>query len=189
LVDGIILAYLPGNEGGRAISDALYGHVNPSGKLPITYPRHSGSLWTYDHTKADERDGGFGFEGFKPQYEFGYGLSYTSFEYADIKIEKDTVNITDSIRVSVNVTNNGKRDGKEVVQLYSSDLVASIVPSVKQLRRFRKIKLASYESRDILFSIHPNELSFVDQNNKWIVEEGDFLLKIGDLSTKFYLKK
>ena len=141
LVESILMAYLPGSEGGRAIADVLFGDFNPCGKLPITYPRHTGSIWAYDHTKADARDGGFGFEGFNPQYEFGYGLSYTNFKYDNLTLNQDTFTMDEPIKVSIDVTNSGNTNGKEVVQLYTSDLVASIVPAVKQLQRFQKLEI------------------------------------------------
>ncbi len=186
---GILMAYLPGNEGGRAIAEVLYGDHNPSGKLPITYPRHSGSVWTYDHTKADRRDAGFGHDGFKPQYEFGFGLSYTQFAYSALSVSQDTISGKEPLEVSVVVTNTGARNGKEVVQLYSADLVASIVPAVKQLRKFEKVELAPGESKTVQFSISENDLAFVNMDHKWITEDGDFTLMIDTLTARFHYRK
>ncbi len=185
LAESILMAYLPGNEGGRAIADVLYGVINPSGKLPITYPKYNNSLWAYDHTRADERDKGFGYDAFDPQYAFGFGLSYTDFAYSDLKISNDTLFSDDSLFVSVKVTNIGSREGKEIVQLYSADQFASIVPTVKQLRRFEKINLQPAETKTVQFSLHPKDLAFVNAKNEWITEPGAFTLMIDTLEVQF----
>lgn len=186
LADAILMAYLPGNEGGVAIADVLFGKVNPSGKLPVTYPRHTGSLWAYDHTKADIRDDNFGFEGFNPQFEFGHGLSYTDFSYSDLRISRDTLSVDAWIEVTVNVENTGEVAGKEVVQLYSSDLVASVVPAVKQLRRYQKISLEPGEMKEVQFTLRAGDLAFVNTDLEWVTEAGDFDIHVGDLTTSFY---
>lgn len=187
LASGVIMAYLPGNEGGRAIADVVFGDVNPSGKLPITYPRFTGSIWSYDHTKAEERDVNFGYNAFNPLYEFGHGLSYTSFEYSSLKLNKDTFNFNDNIEISVEVKNTGKRKGAEVIHLYSSDLVASMVPAVKQLRRFAKVNLEPGESETVKFTLNHEDLSFVNRNNQTVTEEGEFKISISNWSKNFYL--
>lgn len=187
LADAVLMAYLPGNEGGRAIAGILYGDENPSGRLPITYPKYTASIWAYDHLKSDEKDAGFGFNGFDPQYEFGHGLSYTEFKYENFKINSDTFNVNDTIRINVKISNTGLRDGMEVVQLYSSDLVASISPAVKQLRRFEKIYLKAGESKTCNFELPVRELAFVNMNNKQVLEKGIFELKIDSLTNQFYL--
>ncbi len=189
LADGILMAYLPGNEGGRAVADVLFGDVNPSGKLPFTYPRHSGTLLTYDHTKADRRDAGFGFEGFDPLFEFGHGLSYTTFEYSDLNLSTDTLTGNETIVAEVTVKNTGDRKGKETAELYSADLVASIVPAVKQLRRFEKIELEPGESETIRFTLTADDLSFVDRENRTVTETGEFELETGGLKALFYYKE
>jgi beta-glucosidase len=186
LASGILMAYLPGNEGGRAIADILFGDYNPSGKLPITYPRYPNTIMPYDHTKADSRDAGFGFEGFNPQYPFGFGLSYTDFGYSNLTLSADTISDTDRLNISVQVTNRGKLKGQEVVQLYTSDLVASIVPAVKQLKRFEKISLNPGEVKTVNFTIDRSDLAFVNEENQWITETGDFLFNIDTLSAGFY---
>lgn len=186
LASGILMAYLPGNEGGRAIADILYGDHNPSGKLPITYPRYANTIMPYDHTKADSRDGGFGFEGFNPQYPFGFGLSYTNFSYSNLTINRDTISGSEPIGISVKVTNNGLRKGQEVVQLYTSDLVASVVPAVKQLKRFEKISLSPGEVKTLNFSIDSSDLAFVNRENQWVTETGNFMVTIDTLSKIFY---
>ncbi len=186
LFDAILMAYLPGNEGGRAIAEVLTGTVNPSGKLPITYPRYSGSLWTYDHTKADRRDGSFGFEGFNPQWPFGHGLSYTDFAYSNLTLSSDTLWNNRPLKVSVDLTNVGERSGKEVVSVYSRDHVATIVPAVRQLRRFEKVALAPGERTTLTFTLTPSDLAFVNRSNQWVTEPGHFDLEVGPLKTTFY---
>ncbi len=189
LAAGILMAYLPGSEGGRAIAEVLYGNYNPSGKLPYTYPRYTGSIWAYDHTKADERGGGFGFGAFNPQYEFGFGLSYTDFEYSNLTLPKDTFSRAEDIPVSIQVTNTGNQPGKEVIQLYTADLVASIVPAVKQLRRFQKTEIQPGDTKTINFNLTEKDLAFVNQSNEWVTEAGEFEIQIDTFSVKFYLQK
>ena len=188
LAESILMAYLPGSEGGRAIAEVLFGDFNPSGKLPYTYPRHSGSIWAYDHTKADKRDGGFGFDAFNPQYEFGHGLSFTDFKYSNLNIQKDTFLKDETIQVTIDITNTGDQIGKEVVQLYTSDLVASIVPAVKQLRKFRKIELAKGETKKIDFTLTEKDLEFVNMKNEWVTESGEFQISIDTFKVNFYLQ-
>ncbi|MCA1763100.1 MAG: glycoside hydrolase family 3 C-terminal domain-containing protein, partial [Flavobacteriales bacterium] len=188
LADATLMAYLPGNEGGRAIANILFGDVNPSGKLPLTYPRHTGSIWTYNHTRADTRDAGFGFDAFNPQYEFGHGLSYTSFAYSDFELSADTSDLSAPISLKVTVQNTGERMGKEVVQLYSSDLVASVVPAVRSLKRFKKIELEPGEAKDVAFELNASDFAFVNTENEWVAEAGDFTFSIDTLEANFYLK-
>lgn len=189
LVTSILLAFLPGNEGGLAIADILYGEESPSGKLPFTYPKYSGSIWSYDHAKADARDKGFGFEGYDPQYTFGHGLSYTQFEYSTLELSSDTVAEKDSIQISVIVSNKGNRTGKETVELYTSDVVASVVPKVKELKRFEKIELKPDESKTVTFYLTAEDLSFVNVDNKRTIEPGLFKISIKNLEKNFFLKK
>ena len=188
LVDGILMAYLPGSEGGRAVADVLFGDFNPCGKLPLTYPRHTGSIWAYDHAKSDERDVTFGFDGFNPQYEFGFGLSYTDFKYDKLSLNKDTFSMGESIEISVDVSNVGELTGKEVVQLYTADSVASIVPAVRQLRKFEKIELSPGESKKINFTLTKKDLAFVNREQEWVTEAGLFKVMVGPLSSYFYLE-
>lgn len=187
LVQAVVMGYLPGNEGGKAIADVLFGNINPSGKLPYTYPRYSGSLWTYDHLLSDERDVNFGLDGFKPQYEFGFGLSYTSFEYSDIQLSSDSASMDKTIEISFELKNTGTIAGKEVVMLFISDEVASISPPVKQLRRFIKLELKPGEEKKVKFRITADDLEFVDRNNKWVTEPGYFKISVGDKTDRFYL--
>jgi len=187
LVDGIIMAYLPGNEGGKAIANNLYGDYNPSGKLPYTYPRYSGSLWTYDHQLSDERDVNFELNGFTPQYEFGYGLSYTNFKYTDITINSDSLSVNDSIIIKVKISNTGTRIGKESALLFVSDEVASVSPPVKQLKKFKKFELKPSETKQITFTLNQDDLKFINQENEWVIEPGYFTIKIGSEHVRFYL--
>lgn len=189
LVDAIIMAYIPGNEGGIAVSDILFGNSNPCGKLPYTYPRYSGSIWTYDHQLSDERDISFGLNGFTPQYEFGFGLSYTTFEYDNLTVTLDTVSVTEDIEVKVNVTNTGKRAGKEPVLLFLSDEVATVSPPVKQLKRFTKVDLKPQQSINVEFTLTVEDLKFVNENNEWEAEKGFFTISVGDQKVRFYFKK
>jgi len=183
----ILMAFLPGNEGGRAIANTIYGQSNPSAKLPYTYPRYEGSLWTYDHQLSDERDVNFGLNGFTPQYEFGYGLSYTHFNYSPITISNDTLQTNDTLKISFKVSNTGKLAGKEAVLLFVSDEVASIAPPVKQLKRFTKIELQPDETKKVVFTISKSDLQFVNQNNEWICEPGYFTISIQNQKARFYL--
>jgi beta-glucosidase len=188
LVAAVVLVYLPGNEGGRALAEIIYGDSNPSGKLPFTYPKYSGSLVTYDHKLSEERDNKFQMNAFTPQYPFGFGLSYTSFSYSDLKINKTEIGDSDTLEVLVNVTNTGARAGKEVVQLYIRDDYATITPSVKRLKRFSKIELQSNETKKVSFRISKSDLAFVGRDNNWITESGSFTVMVQNLTTTFFFK-
>lgn len=188
LSNAIVMGYLPGQEGGRAISDVLFGNINPSGKLPYTYPKYSGNALPYYHKKADIRDANWGYNGFYTQFEFGHGLSYTSFEYSNVKLDKETISKDGELTISVTVKNTGEIEGKEVVQLYVKDLVASVAPDSKRLIRFEKINLLPNETKTVAFTIQPNDLKFIGIDHNWVVEEGEFELQIGG-NPKELLKK
>lgn len=193
LANAILMAYLPGDEGGRAVSDVLFGKVNPSGKLPYTYPKYSGNYLPYYHKKADIRDIDWGYSGFYPQFEFGFGLSYTQFEYTNLSISADTISEADELSISVDVKNIGSRDGKEVVQLYLKDIVATVSPDSKKLVRFSKINLKAGETKTVVFSLKSKDLESIGIDNQWIIEEGDFEVQIGGnpqnlLKKRFYFK-
>ena len=181
----ILMAYNPSNEGGQAIADVLFGDINPSGKLPFTYPRTVNGLLTYDR-RAFETAGDRA--SMKPQFEFGEGLSYTTFQYRDLRLAKQTISGSEELAVSVKLTNTGKRAGQEVAQLYVTDLVASIAPAGKRLRRFAKIYLEPGESRTLNFKLRREDLSFIGNDNKPVAEPGDFEVAIGALTQKFTLK-
>ncbi|MFT7081165.1 MAG: beta-glucosidase [Cryomorphaceae bacterium] len=188
LVESILLAYLPGNEGGLAIADVLFGEDNPSGKLPFTYPKYSGAIWSYDHVKADARDKGFGFDAYDPQYSFGHGLSYTDFAYSSLTLSSDTLWMNDTLLLSVTVTNIGNRAGKETVELYTSDIAASLVPKVKQLKGFEKIRLDKGQLKVVTFQLNKKDLGFVDGKNEWVTESGLFKITVNELEKTFFLK-
>lgn len=187
-VDGIVQTYLPGIYGADALADILAGDVNPSGKLPYTYPAYPNSLVPYFHKYSDEQvntDAAYNYEGdYNFEYPFGYGLSYTTFTYSNIKLDKSQLplNSNEEVTVSVDVKNTGSRDGKEVVQLYTSDLVASLVPDVKRLRRFEKVALKAGETKTVTFKLKLNDLSFINLENKRVVEPGDFEFQVGSSS-------
>ena len=175
----ILMAYNPGNEGGHAIADILFGDVNPSGKLPVTYPRWPDQLFTYDH-KTFEGDGPGSAQN-APQFEFGYGLSYTKFAYSSLQVNVDG----QKIQVAVTVENTGDRAGKEVVELYLHKRVASITPPLKRLKRFAKVSLQPGDSRHLTFELTPEDLSFIGFDNKRVVEPGTFDIHVAGLQQSF----
>jgi beta-glucosidase len=185
----ILLAYNPGNEGGQAVADVLFGDHNPAGRLPFTYPRHPNALLNYDHKSYENESTTFGLTPFNPQYKFGHGLSYTTFKYADLRLGRKTLGERDTLSVSVTVTNAGRRGGAEVVQLYVRDLVASVTPPDRRLRRFAKIHLEPGQSRTLTFELEREDLSFIGQNNRPVVEPGDFEVLVGGLTEKFTLTR
>ncbi|MFP5439227.1 MAG: glycoside hydrolase family 3 N-terminal domain-containing protein [Bacteroidia bacterium] len=189
---GIVQAYLPGNFGGDALADVLFGDVNPSGKLPYTYPRYPNSTISYIHKPSEEQkkaEGVYNYEAdYNPQYLFAHGLSYTTFEYKDLKLGKTAIKKGENIRVSVTVTNTGKVTGKEVVHLFTSDLYASsVTPDVKRLRRFEKIELKPGESKIVSFELNPADLSYIGRDGQTILEAGDFEVAVDKLKAQFNL--
>lgn len=188
LCDAIVLAYEPGDYGGLALANIIYGKVNPSGKLPFTYPRHEASLLWYDHKHTETLDQTFGRKAFNPQWEFGYGLSYTTFQYSNLKISNDTLS-TGNLQISVEVTNTGTSAGKEVVQLYIADRYASITPSVKRLRGFEKVEIKPGATLIVTFTISAKDLAFVGRDEQWISEAGWFDIMLGSEKSSFYLSK
>lgn len=181
----VVQTYLPGNYGGDALADILFGDVNPSGKLPYTYPSYPNSLVTYYHKPAEEQkraEGAYVYESdYNPQYEFGYGLSYTDFEYSNLRVSSKTISGNKPVEIFVDIANTGSRRGKEVVMLYTSDLYASITPDVKRLRRFTKIELEPGEKKTVRFELNARDLAFVTPDGKWVAEPGDFEIKTGSL--------
>jgi len=191
-MQAVVQIYLPGNYGGDALADVLFGDINPSGKLPYTYPAYPNSIVNYYHKYSEEQkpsEGAYKYESdYNPQYEFGFGLSYTIFEYRNLKLSKQTFTSTDSLQIRVEVRNTGKREGKETVMLFTSDLYASISPDVKRLRRFKKINLMPDETKIVTFTLSAKDLAFVNIDNKWITEPGEFEIKIEKLSSKVTYK-
>jgi len=189
-MQAVVQTYLPGNFGGDALADILYGEVNPSGKLPYTYPRYPNATIGYIHKPSEEQkkaEGVYNYEAdYNPQYRFGDGLSYTTFDYSDLKINKTEIGVGEDLEISVKVTNTGNRKGKEVVELYTSDLYASkITPDVKRLRRFTKIELAPKESKTINFIISTDDLKYADNHGESILEPGEFKILVKDLEESF----
>lgn len=185
----IVLAYWPGSMGADAIADVVFGDYNPDGKLPFTYPRFSGDILTYDHKLTDAiqelTPGRITYNGYKPQYPFGHGLSYTTFTYGDLKLSSDKLTKDGKLKVSVEVKNTGKKDGKIAVELYTRYHFASITPSVRRLRKFQKISLAAGKSQVVEFTIDKSDLAFVNGDLKTVTEVGDFDVMIGDKKAKF----
>ena len=189
LIPAAIQTYLPGNFGGDALADILFGDVNPSGKLPYNYPKFPNSLVSYNHKPSESRSvvaGVYNYDAdYNPQYEFGFGLSYTTFKYSNLKISATNISSNDYLTVSVDVTNSGNMEGKEVVDLYLSDLYASSTPDVKRLKGFDKINLKPGETKKVSFNLSKSELSFINSESKSVVEPGDFEISIANLKAKF----
>jgi beta-glucosidase len=184
----ILMAYNPSHEGGIAIADVLFGDYNPNGKLPFTYPRTPNSYLTYDHKLFEVEDTAFGNTAFRPQFEFGTGLSYTTFAYSDLKLDKKSVARNGEVKVSVTVTNTGKRPGKETVILYLRDVVATLTPAGKRVKRFAKVYLEPGQNKTLTFTLGPDDLSFIGSDNKPWIEPGDFDVMVGGLTQTFTLK-
>jgi beta-glucosidase len=187
VVDGaraILMGYRPGIEGGTALADLLFGDACPSGKLPVTYPRYPNDLTCYDHKSLEEADG----NRYNPQFPFGYGLSYTTFAYSDLKLSRTTMRVRDTVRVSVSVTNTGKVAGKEVVQLYLNDKYGSVSRPVRQVKGFHKVYLEPGQQKTVEFTLAAPDLSFIGQMNRRIVEPGEFRVMIEKLSADFTLE-
>ncbi len=187
LVHAILYAGLPGNYGGEALSSVIYGDVNPSGRLPFTYPRYPNSLEQYYHAYTEQLEDKSSPNGsaFYPQFEFGYGLSYSSFAYSELSLTASTYKPGETISGSVKVTNTSAIPGMEVVGVFVSDLVATMTPPVRRLRAFSKIMLQPGETQTVNFEIPVNELAFVNSDNLWTVEKGNFRLTIDKLSVAF----
>jgi beta-glucosidase len=187
-VEAIVLAMNPGNEGGGAVADVMFGDYNPNGKLPFTYPRSPGYLTTYDANVFERVMDGRKLPTFQPQFEFGFGLSYTTFQYSDLKLSSNSIAANGSVSASVKITNTGKLAGKETAILYVRDEVASITPAAKRVRRFAKVHLEPGESKTLTFTLHTEDLGFIGVDNKPKVEPGDFTIMIGGQSARFTLR-
>jgi beta-glucosidase len=184
LAEAVIDILLPGNYGGDALAQILAGEVNPSARLPYTYPRYQAELTTYDYRVSEETEkmeGAYDYDAVvNVQWPFGYGKSYTTFAYDNLKVDKPQFGPDDVLTISVDVTNTGKVKGKESVLLFSRDMVASIVPENRRLRAFDKIELKPGETRTVTFSLPARDLAFVGTDGHWRLEEGDFRLQVGD---------
>jgi beta-glucosidase len=183
-VDAILVGFLPGMQGGNAVSDVVFGDVNPSGKLPITYPKSPNGITLYDYKAMEFFDG----NKYDPLFPFGFGLSYTTFSYSNLKLSATEMTESGEIKVSVDVTNSGSKKGKEVVQLYLSDLFGSVSRPNKQLKGFDKIELNPGETKTVSYILNKAHLSFIGLENKRITEKGDFKVAIDKLEANFKLK-
>ena len=190
LAQGIINILIPGNMGGDALANLVSGKSNFSGKMPYTYPKEINSLANYDFKKSEEvgtMEGAYDYNAkITQQWGFGYGLSYTSYKYSNLKVSQSDFRHGDIIKVSVDVKNTGKVAGKESVLLFSSDLIASIVPDGRRLRAFDKVELQPGETKTMIFELKADDLAFVGWNGKWRLEEGDFKLMIADQSADIH---
>jgi len=179
-----IMAYLPGNEGGNALADILFGDANPSGRLPYTYPRYANALVNY-YRKNIEDGNSDDKHGYNPLYEFGDGLSYTTFTYSNLKISQPTLKEGETLIVTVDVKNTGDREGKESVLLYSREEYASITPDTKRLRAFDKIDLKPGETQTVTFKLTSKDLAFINDVSKSVTEAGEFKVMVGGLTQSF----
>ena len=190
LAQGIIDILIPGNMGGDALVNLVSGKSNFSGKMPYTYPKEINSLANYDFKKSEEvgtMEGAYDYNAkITQQWGFGYGLSYTSYKYSNLKVSQSDFRHGDIIKVSVDVKNTGKVAGKESVLLFSSDLIASMVPDGRRLRAFDKVELQPGETKTVTFELKADDLAFVGWNGKWRLEEGDFKLMIADQSVDIH---
>ncbi|OAI18221.1 beta-glucosidase [Methylomonas lenta] len=181
----VVLGFLPGMEGGVAMADILFGDVNPSGKLPITYPRATNDITPYDHKPMEA----FELNQYRPLYAFGHGLSYTTFETSDLKIQQNRISLGESIELSVKVKNTGSIAGKETVLVYLNDEVASVTRPVKQLKAFKKIELEPGQQETLQFTLTAQDMSFIGLDMKRIVEPGEFKVMVGDETAQFTVLK
>ncbi|ABG59531.1 glycoside hydrolase family 3 N-terminal domain-containing protein [Cytophaga hutchinsonii] len=193
LADAVIMCYRPGSKGADAFAEILYGDINPSGKLPFTYPRYDGDITTYDYkfkeTEQQLKPGVSEFVAFNPQWPFGHGLSYTTFAYSNLNVNKSNFTKNDSVLVTVDISNTGARTGKIAVELYSRDHFASITPSERRLRKYTKIELKAGEKQTVSFTIKAADLQFVNKDLKTVTEAGAFDLMIGNLQTEIYFNE
>ena len=179
-----MMAYLSGNEGGDALADILFGDANPSGRLPVTYPRYANALVNY-YRKNLENGNSDDKHGYNPLYEFGTGLSYTTFSYSNLHLSQPDLKDGETITVTVDVKNSGARDGKESVLMYTQEEYASITPDFKRLRAYDKIDLKAGETKTVTFKITPKDIAFVNDLSKTVTEAGEFKVMIGDQSQSF----
>jgi len=180
----IVMAYLPGMEGGTAIADILFGDAVPGGKLPFSYPKYPNAIVPYDYKSLDTAGG----NRYDPEFPFGFGLSYTTFEYSGLKVSKEVFTMKEDIIVDVSVRNTGSVAGQEVVLLYVSDLYRSISPPVRELKAFKKVALQPGETRTVTFTVKSGDLSFIGKDYKRIVEPGRFNVAVGQLTSPFEIR-
>lgn len=191
IVDGasaIVQCYLPGDYGADALVKLIYGEANFSGKLPYTYPRFDGVIEFYDHERSVARDNNGGFNAFNPQWEFGFGMSYSQIQYNNLELNTHELKEDDQLKVSIEVTNTSSIACKEVVQLYLSDDYASSAPATKRLKRFQKISLQPMEKKIVHFELTVDDLEFIDSDGQKRKESGKFTIKINNLVSSFDFK-
>lgn len=179
--DAVLFGFLPGPRGTEAIADIIFGNYNPNGRLPVSYPRHRNGFTTYDRRALEDT--------YYPLYEFGHGLSYTTFQYRDLNVNPKLASPTSKIEVSVHVQNTGTRAGKETVLLYLNDEYASVSRPVKQLKRFAKIYLEPGQDQTVRFELTIDDLSFINAKSEKVYEEGTFNVYIEKLTNSFKLRK
>ncbi len=194
-VPAVVEAWLPGEKGGQAVAEILFGDCNPSGRLTITVPRHAGQLPVYYNCKPSktywlEHGWGKPYADMDPSplYEFGYGLSYTEFEYSNLKIEPRTIATGGTVQVSAEIKNTGNRAGAEVVQLYLHDVIGTVVTPVKELRGFEKVQLDPGQTKTVSFAVTPEHMALLDRHLEWVVEPGTFEVMVGHSSKDIRLK-
>lgn len=177
-VHAVLEAWYPGEQGGQAVADILFGDVNPSGKLTLSIPKHVGQLPVYYNGKRS-RGKRYLEDDSKPRYPFGYGLSYTEFSYSNLTVEPEMMPADGTATVTVDVTNTGDREGAEVVQMYISDSVSTVTRPAKELKGFRKLTLAPGESRAVTFTVGAEQLQYIGADYKYVVEPGEFRVLVG----------
>ena len=187
-LDGFVMAYLPGNEGGAAIARILDGTVNPSGHLPFTWPRKTGTHLTYDHKHTERIHTDFSLSAFRPQFTFGSGLNYSPIEVVKLDVSGEEFGLTEVVEVSATLENTGSRDAEDVVLLFSQDCVASITPSVDRLRAFRRVNVPAGRRVEVRFNLPIQELGFIGKDLNYVVEPGEFGLRIDALTTTILVK-
>jgi beta-glucosidase len=187
-VTAILECWYLGQETGHAVADVLFGDFNPGGKLPISFPRSAGHLPVFYNYKPSARRG-YLFDDVSPLYAFGYGLSYTTFEIKNVRLAKKSIRRNQATRVMADVTNTGKREGTEVVQMYIRDLVSSVTRPIKELKGFEKVSLPPGETKTVTLDITPDSLAFYDINMRFVVEPGEFEIMVGNSSRDSDLQK
>ena len=184
---GVVMAYWPGMHGGEAIADVLFGEVNPGGRLPFTYPRHPNELITYDHKFTETLSPRFEGAGYRPEWPFGHGLSYTTFAYSDLRLSAARMDTAGRITVQVTVANTGGRAGDETVLLYTRQHFASMTPYTRRLRAFQKVRLEPGESRTVTFTLAADDLRYVGRDGRMVLEPGAFDVMVGGLTGTFHV--
>jgi len=183
------LAYWSGRKTAEAITDVLDGDYNPDGRLPYSYPRSMGEMVLYDRKPTEDVreifNSDMNMSGYDPLFPFGWGLSYTTFAYGPIRLGSPRLSAAGKLEISITVTNTGSRDGKNTVELYTREQYASITPSMRRLRAFKKLSLKAGESQTVSFTLDRNDLAFVNARMATVTEPGDFDIYIGDQTAKF----